>query len=452
MTSEVDPCISDVGVIALVPDEWEGCWQSRHHVLRHLAKFFHVVWMNPAKGWREHWLDPSVHTAAPRSDSNPPGLTIYTPGKWEPQFYKPRMLGAWMARKRLRHARALLMSKGCKKVVLYLWRPEFADACAQIPHDISCYHIDDEYSFSPVELPQDRGEARLIASVDQVFIHSAYLWKRKGHLNANTQFLPNGVDYQAYTTPRPEPVEMQSIPHPRIGYVGKVKTQLDLPLLLTLSSQHPEWSFVFVGPEGYLGQDAPLLDQLRRRSNVFMLGSRDDDQLPGYMQHMDVCLLCYKIDGYTKFIFPLKLNEYLASGSPVVGATLPSLEQFRHVIELARTPLEWETTISRALAIENSDAQQVARRRLAAAPYDWSKLVNLLALRLCERLGPQYVEQFQHQRQAPSESFSTSRFLEQTLYQGLAVHDDAPAQQEPGAEPSLSPPSTSSGFSRQVSA
>ena len=45
------PLVPDVGVMALVPDPWEGCWQSRHYILTRLARYFHIVWCNPVDGY-----------------------------------------------------------------------------------------------------------------------------------------------------------------------------------------------------------------------------------------------------------------------------------------------------------------------------------------------------------------------------------------------------------------
>ena len=70
-----------------------------------------------------------------------------------------------------------------------------------IPHSVSCYHIDDEYTFSEVEQATSEDEAHLIRKVDQVFISSRGLFEKKGHLNPNTLFVPNGVDYAAYIIP-----------------------------------------------------------------------------------------------------------------------------------------------------------------------------------------------------------------------------------------------------------
>ncbi|HKE93132.1 MAG TPA: hypothetical protein VKB34_02410, partial [Povalibacter sp.] len=42
-----------LGIIALVPDEWNGIVTVRHHVLQRLARYHRVLWVEPASNWRE---------------------------------------------------------------------------------------------------------------------------------------------------------------------------------------------------------------------------------------------------------------------------------------------------------------------------------------------------------------------------------------------------------------
>ena len=77
------------------------------------------------------------------------------------------------------------------------------------------------------------------------------------------------------------------------------------------------------------------------RPNVYFLGGKPTACLGGYPQHFDVCIMPYQVDDYTKYVYPLKLHEYLASGKPVVSSSIRSVEDFRHVVALAGSREQW---------------------------------------------------------------------------------------------------------------
>jgi glycosyltransferase involved in cell wall biosynthesis len=276
-------------------------------------------------------------------------------------------------------ARRILEKRGCDRIVLYLWRPEFAYALDSIEADFSCYHIDDEYSFSVNEQASDPHEIALIERVDMVVIHSRKLLEKKGSINPNTIHVPNGVDFAAYQTPASEPEDMASIPRPRMGYVGVVKSQLDLGLMLQLAIEKPEWSFVLVGPIGYLGSKADILDRLAERPNVHILGNRQLNELPAYMQAMDVCMMCYDVCDYTNNIYPLKLNEYLATGRPVVSSPIDSVLELDHVVRIAESPEQWVVALEEAIQGERNRPVEIESRQQQASLHDWDALVQKIA-------------------------------------------------------------------------
>ena len=370
---------------------------SRHQVLTRLSRYFHVVWAEPARGWRDlFWQgDGKQGNQSHRSELFPQGFVLYQPEKWLPHLSRPASVASWTAVERARRATALLRQRGCRTIVFYLWRPHFENVLDCNLYDLSCYHIADEYSFSPSELPLDNGEVRLIKRVDQVFIHSLALLDRKGHFNPHTFFAPNGVDYRAYASPQTEPLDLKTIPHPRVGYVGIIKSQLDIGLLTSLANRHRNWSFVLVGPRmPLIEEDNPLAAQLDKMKNVYFLGAKPVEALPAYMQHVDVCTMCYRINDYTKYISPLKLHEYLAGGKPIVGTPIRSLLDFAHVIKLASTQDEWSQALTEALAPEAISIDQIEKRRGVAKQFDWDRLVHGIAHTMCDRLDSPYREQF----------------------------------------------------------
>jgi len=331
--------------------------------------------------------------SAPYPD--PPGFLRYDPGPWLPRLYRPSRLALMISRLRLQRARRRLVRRGCRTILLSLWRPQSAEAIRLVSFHQSHYYIDDEYSFSETEVPTSDCERRLIAGVDQVFISSPALFAKKGAINPHTAFVPNGVDYQAFSAALPEPPDLAVVPRPRIGYAGIVKKQLDWPLLGRLARARPDWSFVLVGPVQRDPATLAVATELASRPNVHFLGFKSLQALAAYPQHFDVCIMPYRIDDYTKYIYPLKLHEYLASGRPTVGARIPSLEPFTDVVALAGSFEEWTAVLAGSMAPLASTPEQRAARQSVARRHDWNLLVRGIARTLAQRLGHAYLERFE---------------------------------------------------------
>ena len=395
------PLLSDVGVLALVPDAWEDLWQTRHHVVSRLARYFQVMWVCPdeASGnFHKNGRTPDVRfDLSQHSVASPgPGFMVYRPESWLKRWYRLPWLDNLFLQQRSKRARRFLKRRGCEKIILYIWRPSLLPAVESVPFDLSGYHIDDNYSFSPVELPLSDLESRLIRNADRVFVHSSGLLEKKGSINPHTIFVPNGVDYLAYSRRAPEPLDLASIPHPRIGYTGFIKRHLDWQILLRLSREHPEWSFVFVGPQSPHEDIVTIVQELTKRGNVYFLGPKPTPLLCAYPQHFDVCIMPYQDNDYTKYVYPLKLHEYLASGSPTVGMRIRTLCEFSHVVSLASTPEEWSAAIEDSLGPLANSPERRAVRQEVAKQYDWERLVLKIASAMAEGLGQEYASRLSH--------------------------------------------------------
>jgi glycosyltransferase involved in cell wall biosynthesis len=394
-----------VGVLSLHPDRWSDWWEVRHDTIRRLARYFHVVWVEPQVFWRSVLCSRDRRGGTEREFPIPEGLAVHPAETWLPGFYRPEWLGRLTFSLRLARARRRLIEKGCTRIVLYVWRPEFYRTLDLVEHDLSCYHVEDEYTFSPVDLPIEYRERTLLERADQVFIHSPGLIEKKGDLNPNTLCAPNGVDFAAYSKPRPEPSDLAAIPSPRIGYTGRLKRQLDWHVIHTLAQRNPDWHFVFVGAVAPHEEVERAVAELSREPNLHFLGERSPWELSAYVQHFDVCVMPYVEDGYTRYIYPLKLHEFLASGQPIVASPIRTLAEFGHAIELAQGVEEWQAAIAGALSEEARSDLRVSERRDVARHYDWNVLVWKIARTIAGRLDPSYGSRIERARlELPAQS------------------------------------------------
>jgi glycosyltransferase involved in cell wall biosynthesis len=373
----------NAGILALVPDDWSDPWQRRHHILTRLAASFLVAWVSPPLHWRA-WLHRSQEPRG--SVPNEERMRVLASRDGLPTATHPRRLAEAIYQRRVLRGRRWLQRRGCGVIELQLWRPEYAAALDWVPYDTCSYHIDDEYSWSSDEQPMSPVERRLIERSDRVFVTSPKLLETKGGISRDTRFSPNGVDFDAFSTATPEPEDLARVPHPRIGYVGVLKEQLDWELLATLAASRPEWAFVLIGPvrTGHEAVRQPL-SALARLPNVHVLGERSAARLPGYLQHLDVALLPYRRNAYTDCINPLKLYEALAAGTAVVATRIRTLEDFAGVVTLAETEGGFAAAIAASLTNE-SPARKLERQNLAKT-YDWDAIVQPIALSIAVALG-----------------------------------------------------------------
>jgi glycosyltransferase involved in cell wall biosynthesis len=391
MLAAETPLIPEIGVLAMPYHRFGTRWMTPHHVMTRLASYFQVLWLETPHHWREIRTQRGRQAAMDEFlGSLPKGFGVYVPEPWLFNIHRPGWLHRRLFEARVRRAWRHLERRGCRKSVLHLWHYQFEAALEVGHHDLSLYHIDDEYSFTPDPPPMDPAEARVIRAVDQVFAISPGLMERKSGINPRIAFAPEGVDYRLYSTPVPEPPDIAGIPHPRIGYTGTLKVQLDWPLLRDLARRNPGWSFVFVGPRVLSEEASVIVDDLSRLSNVHLLGPKTVKDLAAYPQHFDVAVMPYLVNGYTNNIYPLKLHEYLASGTPVVGSPVRSLKDFNKVIALATTAEEWSAALAAALESPAVSADSAAARQAVAQQYDWAELTYDIARTICERLGPPY--------------------------------------------------------------
>lgn len=375
-----------LGVITLTDRTWSDQYMTASNIMLRLARKHHVVWVAPAHDWRSivsRMLDRTPRYFRPVQERD---LTVYNPPALLPRLYRPHRIARWLMARRLRSARKFLEARGCDRIALYVWRPKYIDSLDLVDHDVSIYHIVDEYSFSPDDPPTSEVEERLIESVDHLIVHSPALLAKKGS-SRPTEFIPNGVDFDSFARPGPEPEDLAEIPRPRIGYCGYLKHQMDWSLLTRLIDRQPDHSWVFVGKVHHADLQ-PLIHDLDSRPNVFFLGPKSSQELARYPQHFDVSIMPYVNDGYTKYIFPLKLHEYLAAGQPTIGTGIRSLADYEAVVRIADGEEDWSSAIEEALSEPETSQDRIAERQSVARTCDWNVLTDRIEALLLPGAAP----------------------------------------------------------------
>ncbi len=383
---------NDTGILAFVPNLWEGYWRPKHYIISRLSRDYKVLWVAPPLSWRKAFYAKSLRMTSRGVSKISPSLWTYSPERYLPGLpgrYGLKSLAGFVDGIRVRKIKSILAAMGIKRLILYIWKPEFSHYLGKFNEELVCFHIDDEYTFSEVDLPISETESKLLKNSDVVFVLSKTLLEKKGKLNSATFYSPMGVDFDYYRQiVEDENIhydDIVSIPRPRIGYVGYIKKQIDLKLLLGIAQKRKDWSLVLVGPINKGHQEIQKdIELLRSEGNVYFLGGKKHEELPGYIKDMDVCLMCYRNTAYTNYIYPLKLHEYLACGKPIVATPLENLKDFKDVLYFSDRQEDWIENIQKCL--EGQNTELVQKRIAVARGNSWDARVKEIRAIFQEKL------------------------------------------------------------------
>ncbi len=242
---------------------------------------------------------------------------------------------------------------------------------------LNIYQCIDDFAIEPYTARHGlRLENDVIRDADVVVATSSNLVKIKRHLNDNIYLLPNAVDLtifeRAVTEDLPVPPDIAHIQTPIIGFTGNMdNVRFDFPLVKKLAQHHPDKTVVLVGPinsrEFYdIGMD--------KVPNIVTTGAKKIEELPAYLQRFDVVLIPFAKNRQTESIYPLKINEYLAAGKPVVSTSFSDdIRSFAKWIYLAETEADFFRLIDQA--IHENAPQKVRERFRVAQTNTWTERV-----------------------------------------------------------------------------
>jgi glycosyltransferase involved in cell wall biosynthesis len=214
-------------------------------------------------------------------------------------------------------------------------------------------------------------EQRFASRADLIFASAPSLVERLRRISDSVLYAPNVADIDFFGTALADgPVDsaIARLRPPRIVFTGAiVATKLDIDLLTELARSRRDWSFALVGPVG-LGDPRTDISALRREPNIYLLGPRPYDALPGVLRGADAAFIPYAINGLTKSVFPMKVYEDLAAGLPVVATSLPALEDVEGVT-LVDGPRAMAEALGQLIANDSPDRRR-QRARLAVG-HSW---------------------------------------------------------------------------------
>ncbi|MBA1336870.1 MAG: Glycosyl transferase, group 2 family protein [Firmicutes bacterium] len=282
----------------------------------------------------------------------------------------------YTTRQRLIQALDVLYTKiGFKRPILFAYYPSIVPILDKIEYCLLCYDCVDDFSQFSWNPSWHQGmERKLIDRCDVMFVTSRKLMELKRPLKQNIFLVPNGADVSHFAGSMDENLEvpsyMKGIKRPVIGFIGAIYEWVDTGLIMELCRLKQDWSFTMVGP---IGRNAKLDDKY---GNLFLLGKKEYDELPGIIKAFDVCIIPFKKSKLTESTNPVKLYEYLAAGKPVVSTPIPEVLDFQDTVMVGGNAREFIAAIEASLAEDSPEL--IRKRMIVAGENSWDKRVEAM--------------------------------------------------------------------------
>ena len=236
--------------------------------------------------------------------------------------------------------------------------------------------IDDISQSAHVNKHGVRLEEEMVRKADVTFTTSRELRRLKLPFNSEVYVVPNAADVSlfktALTSQLARPKEIADVTKPIVIYTGHLEHRTNYDLLKAVIKDHSDKIFLMVGP---VTLEPDLLAELKALPNIIFTGSKNIRELPAYLKYSSCAIIPYKHNTLTRSIYPLKVNEYLAAGKPVVATTFSDdIMDFQAVIKAVPDAPSFSKAITESL--QEDSAEKVKERVKFVENNTWETRTN----------------------------------------------------------------------------
>lgn len=219
----------------------------------------------------------------------------------------------------------------------------------------------------------DQLEPEAIRKADVAVANSLYLKDYCANFNPRSYYVGQGCKLDLFNAAAnyEQPELLKKLNGPVIGYVGALTSErLDIGVIENIARSNAAWQVVLVGPEDEQFQKSAL----HQLANVHFAGRKPMTELAAWMRYFDVCLNPQLLNETTVGNYPLKVDEYLAMGKPVVATYTKTMEIFSAHTYLAKAAAEYPELIARAM--REDDAAKRLERIAFAQTHTWENCMQ----------------------------------------------------------------------------
>lgn len=356
------PVVKEIVVFGLIP--WSFRYQRPQQICSRLAEYgYRVFYVNNMcqRGGRVEKITPRIYAFYPDGEG-----IVY------------RQLATEEGRGRVVHSINQILEKmHFSHPILWVDAPYWEKAVQCFDRQFVVYNCMDSYAdFADIRefCPQiQQMEENVCHAAELILTSSKHLQQRLSRYGKLAHLIPNGVDRKHFNLERdlPTPADLRNIPGPIIGYYGAIAEWFDFDLITYAAEQLPQYSFVLIG-------DCTVdVGRLRALPNVYFLGEKSYQELPGYVKHFEIAVIPFRRNELTLSTNPVKLYEYLATGKPIVSVDLPEIKPYANVVYIARDYDEFVYFLEEVVGREAWWVQE--KRKKAVRDHDWNDRVQEVA-------------------------------------------------------------------------
>jgi len=337
--------------------DWTGDPLSKTHLMRVLSRSNRVLWINaianrmPTASTKDlsrifaklkGFMEPLREVEKNIFVLNPLAIPSY--GSEVVRSFNTKFL--------LGQVKGAMRKLSFQSPVNFIFNPAAGLLARKLGEEKLIYYCVDEYAaFTGASTGLKEIEDKLFRESDVVIVSAEKLLHDKKHFNENTFMLRHGVDWahfrKALDPNTSIPSDVNSLPHPIIGFHGLLADWVDFDLIRKIAEHFKNGSVVLIGK---ISVDAERKIQiLEGIPNVHFLGRKPYAELPAYCKSFDVALNPFEISELTLAANPLKIREYLAAGLQVISTDIPEARILEHCL-VANTHDDFISKIEMALA------------------------------------------------------------------------------------------------------
>jgi glycosyltransferase involved in cell wall biosynthesis len=326
-------------------EAWDDVWRRNQFFTRGLLERnpnLRVLFVEPP-------TDP-VHAVATRRRPQLPGLRAIRTSRLyglRPLKILPRRAGYFVDAFLVRQVVGASTRLGFRHPLLWLNDVTYTPLIQTMGWR-ALYDVTDDWLLAPFHKRELKRLRRLdhlaTTAAEEVVVCSPALERDRGHSRPVT-VISNGVDLELFRQRAPRPSDLP--PAPTAVYLGTLhESRLDVGLVKELARSSPDLSVVLVGPVALSSKTLSAFSGIR---NLSLLGTKDHQTVPGYLQHADVLIVPHVVTPFTESLDPIKAYEYSAVDTPAVATAAAGFREHPQVFQIA-TRDEFASRVNQVLA------------------------------------------------------------------------------------------------------